>query len=672
MSGTAIQRATESQSHIPATPATTPAAAPMLQQPQPQLPSQLAGLARSNSAGARPAGPSTAQGTRRTSSAPPRVGLASSSPASSPSLSETKTEPETAWPDVEASNSKVQDHETLPEPTPAPSPQPALLSLAPESIPLPPSLALSEAGSLTTHAPDQSHIQEHPVPSRTPQTPHTPLARQSTPLMARAGELANTGSISALATPAIPLARLQGRPGDIETGGPLEPARRLDQTRSRLEALSAPIVGAFSALPGVLRAVPGVLKAAPAAINNQAALVMRNEFGSGDALKGWGANAANTLSHELLATGGTTLARELVDMGAEAIINATKLTPEQQGLGVALLFVGAAGANVMAMIHKNYRGTSIPTTNRGHMLQIAALLGSMTAAGLVGRGGANGQFGVMSTLLPSAVKSVAYLSRDVINLLVPLNGNRDDKYTRPVAGQAADVSYIGTEEAVNTGQDFAGASGVGVLDALMSHSLGLSQAVGKLTGYVGLNTVGEAIANVSVRAANEVSIGGWNSAATLQGIKDIRLQYGKYDPQKGSFQEQFFDKMAGAGIARLSLFLSLYAVTAVLGHALGNTSMAVKTQDHIGEAVGAALILAGCIPFAMSTSSKPVATPAVTVSASQPADEATLPSGPASLRSDEVVVQSGRLSAQRPALGDELTPRSSRHSISSSSHVEVP
>lgn len=401
---------------------------------------------------------------------------------------------------------------------------------------------------------------------------------------------------------------------DIESGVP-DTRTRLDQTRSRMEAFTAPV---RSAIVGT----PGALVAAPSAIMKAIALVAKNDFGPDDPWKGWGASWVNTMTHELFATGGTTITRELLSMLTEWAVKATALSPERQAFAVGTIFVGAAGANVVAMMHKKSNGTAISTTHRGHMLQITALLGSMAVAGAVGHGGENGQFGVLSTLLPAAIKSIAYLSRDLINLAVPLDGNHDALYTKPVQGQATDVSYLGTEEAVNAGQDFAGLSGVGVLDAVASHASGLGDAVGKLFSYATLNAAGEGIANVSLRVANEISAHGFSSPQALQGIKDLRLHYGKYSSDNRSFKAQFADKMAGAGLARLSLFLSLYAVTGVIAYAFGTTGLGGKTQAHLEEAIGAALIIAGCIPFAMSTSSKPAEQTSATIT-EIPADDTT-------------------------------------------------
>ncbi|MGH8778283.1 hypothetical protein [Paraburkholderia sp.] len=434
-----------------------------------------------------------------------------------------------------------------------------------------------------------------------PPPAHLRLNRQQTheSMLDRAPEL----SVMPATTRPISSTRLDNLDPDrnLEAALPLDRTNRPDRTQTRLAALTAPVREAYGA------------------VREKSLIVMKNEFSSGDWLKGWGSSIANTLTKELLVgTNPTTMARELVSMGAEAIVEAKHLTPEQQAFGVFGIFMFAAGANVLAMVHKSYKGTSIPNTQRGHMLQIATLLGTMTLAGLVGRGGKNGQFGVLSTLLPSAIKSVAYMSRDLLNLLVPLNGNRDDQYTKPVQGQATDGSYFLTEEAVNAGQDAIGMSGVSVLDALMSHSMSPGRSIGRLFGYSLLNTAGEAIANVSLRAANEVAIGGWRSRETLQNMKDLRLQYGKYSSENGSFGAQFVDKMAGPGLARLSLFLSLYAVGSVIAHAFSGTRLAAGVQNHLEEATGAALIVVGCLEFAMSTSGK---APTPTVNLSTPSTE---------------------------------------------------
>ncbi len=439
---------------------------------------------------------------------------------------------------------------------------------------------------------------------------------------------------------------------DIESGVP-DTRTRLDQTRSRMAALTAPVRGAIAATPGTLRATP-------AAIKSVLTLIAQNSFGPEEPWKGWSANWVNTMTHELLATGGTTITRELLSLLTEWAIKATSLSPERQGFAVGTIFVATAGANLIAMVHKKYQGSAIPTTHRGHMLQITALLGSMALAGVVGRGGENGQFGVLSTLLPSAIKSIAYLARDVINLVLPLDGNHDALYTRPVQGQATDVSYLGTEEAVNAGQDAVGLSGVGLLDAVGSGGTSLHDAVGKLFSYATLNAAGEGIANVSLRVANELSVHGFGSPEALKAIKDLRLSYGKYDSEKGSFAAQFGDKMAGAGIARLSLFLSLYAVTGTIAYAFGGTSLGKAVQNHLEEVIGAALIIAGCLPFAMSTSSAPAEQEPATASITEiPADD-TAPTPTV------VADPSGNLSpdtTQQPLGG--LRPASAAGSVSS-------
>ncbi|MFM0733722.1 hypothetical protein PQQ52_24900 [Paraburkholderia sediminicola] len=490
----------------------------------------------------------------------------------------------------ESSSSKAVPEETS---TPTTSSNAALTTTTQTHLTTPPPVHLT---------PSPTHLAPPPIRMNTT-TPSVPAQPQQSPLSDPRVQnfIRHTRAITSTQTPAstMQFGTVGGRHAagntDIESGVP-DTRTRLDQTRSRMAAFTTPARDAIAA-------TPGALKAALSEIMKAISVMAKNEFGPDDPWKAWSATWANTMTHELFATGGTTIARELLSMLTEWAIKATALSPERQAFAVGTIFVGAAGANVIAMMHKKNKGTAISTTHRGHMLQITALLGSMAVAGAVGQGGENGQFGVLSTLLPAAIKSIAYLSRDLINLGVPLEGNHDAQYIKPVQGQATDGSYFLTEEAVNAGQDAAGLSGVGVLDAIASHASGVGNAVGKLFSYATLNAAGEGIANVSLRVANEISIHGFGSPQALQGIKDLRLHYGKYNSAKGSFKAQVADKMAGAGIARLSLFLSLYAVTGVIAYAFGNTSLGTKVQTHLEEAIGAALIIAGCIPFAMSTSS---------------------------------------------------------------------
>jgi hypothetical protein len=387
---------------------------------------------------------------------------------------------------------------------------------------------------------------------------------------------------------------------DLEAGGP--PVRqRFDQTRSRIGAFTKPVMSLVRGAPAALAATPGMLMAAPGALKAGLIRVKNNDFGEDQPWLGWSANVVNTVVHELMGTGGTTALREMADMGMEALIEATGMTPAHQAIGVGVIFGAAVAGNVAAMYHKSKKGTATRDTYQGHMIQISSLLLSATAAGLVGKNGKKGP--ILAQILPQALKSVVYLTRDLYNLQFPLEGNHDNDYNRPILGQSYDVLYGGVEMAVNAAQD-RGLGGSGVLEALKGHTMGLKEIIGKQVGYDLANAGGESIANISVRVANEIATHGPGSKEALKGIRDLRLSWGKFSAEQSSKGSQLVDKLEGAATARLSLFLSLYAFSGVLGHLLEKSSLSPGAQQALEEVLGGIEIFAGCIPFAMSTSGK--------------------------------------------------------------------
>ncbi|WP_321816652.1 MULTISPECIES: hypothetical protein [unclassified Paraburkholderia] len=327
-------------------------------------------------------------------------------------------------------------------------------------------------------------------------------------------------------------------------------------------------------------------------------------------IKGWGANIANAFTHELLATGGATALREALASATEAVAVSAELSPEARGLLVSLLYSGAVMANGMAMVHKYHQGSASKITYAGHFAQIGLLLGTAITAGATGRGqDGHGAFGLLSTLLPSAIKSYAYLSRDVVNLLYPLKGNHDDAYKRPVRAQVIDsAGYFLNQEAVNVAQGAANLSGAGFVDGLRNHSLKLSQGIGELSGYTLANAGGEGLAAMGARAAAEVAQHGVTFTAA-KNIRDLRLTWEKMDTSEQGGWKQYADKAAGAQTARLSLFLALYAAAAVVNHFLERGDRSNGSAPSSGilsaeNALGALLIIGGCLPFAMSTATR--------------------------------------------------------------------
>jgi hypothetical protein len=272
------------------------------------------------------------------------------------------------------------------------------------------------------------------------------------------------------------------------------------------------------------------------------------------------------------------------------------------------LFATAAMGNLTAMAHKYARGTGDWKTYTGHCVQFMSLVGTAALAGSTGRNeAANGSAGLLSTLLPTAIKSYAYLSRDVLNFVRPLQGNHDAGYQHPVRAQALDNTlYFGNQFGVNMAQGASDWSATSFIDAAVSAKstpAATAKAVLGLMGYVFANVGGEGVDGLSGRALAEISTHGFTGKA-IDELKTLRVSWGKLDTSERSAKDQYFDKMAGPQIARLSLFLSLYAATAVINHAISaRTDWSPGKQAVAENALGALLIIAGCLPFAASTSS---------------------------------------------------------------------
>jgi hypothetical protein len=338
-------------------------------------------------------------------------------------------------------------------------------------------------------------------------------------------------------------------------------------------------------------------------ISNVGDMLTRNPYGAAQPLKGWTANLVNAFSHEFVATGGATLFRELCSMATEAVLDKTGAGPETRGAITASLFTAAAMGNLAAMLHKYHTGAADNKTYAGHGAQIIALIATVAAAAYTGKNDAgNGHLGQLAGILPSAIKSYAYLARDVINVFRPLEGNHDAGYERPVRGQMLnDVPYFGNQLAVNTAQGSSQWSATSYVDSLIHHTK-TNAAIKGLFGYSAANAAGEGLDAIGGRVASEISTHGFTGKA-LDELKTLRLSWGKIDTSATSTARQLGDKAAGAGIARLSLFLSLYAATAVVNHAVEGGDWSAGTKSFAENALGALLIIAGCLPFAASTSS---------------------------------------------------------------------
>ncbi|MGY6236016.1 hypothetical protein ACW910_00585 [Burkholderia ambifaria] len=339
-------------------------------------------------------------------------------------------------------------------------------------------------------------------------------------------------------------------------------------------------------------------------ISNVGDMLTQNPYGAAQPLKGWTANLVNAFSHEFVATGGATLFRELCSMATEAVLDKTGAGPETRGAITASLFTAAAMGNLAAMLHKYHTGAADNKTYAGHGAQIIALIATVATAAYTGKNDAgNGHLGQLAGILPSAIKSYAYLARDVINVFRPLEGNHDAGYERPVRGQMLnDVPYFGNQLAVNTAQGSSQWSATSYVDSLIHHTK-TNAAVKGLFGYSAANAAGEGLDAIGGRVASEISTHGFTGKA-LDELKTLRVSWGKLDTSETSTAKQLGNKAAGAGIARLSLFLSLYAATAVVNHAVeGRGDWSAGTKSFTENALGALLIIAGCLPFAASTSS---------------------------------------------------------------------
>jgi len=337
-------------------------------------------------------------------------------------------------------------------------------------------------------------------------------------------------------------------------------------------------------------------------ISNVGDMLTRNPYGAAQPLKGWTANLVNAFSHEFVATGGATLFRELCSMATEAVLDKTGAGPETRGAITASLFTAAAMGNLAAMLHKYHTGAADNKTYAGHGAQIIALIATVAAAAYTGKNDeGNGHLGQLAGILPSAIKSYAYLARDVINVFRPLEGNHDAGYERPVRGQMLnDVPYFGNQLAVNTAQGSSQWSATSYVDSVIHHTK-TNAAIKGLFGYSAANAAGEGLDAIGGRVASEISTHGFTGKA-LDELKTLRLSWGKIDTSATSTARQLGDKAAGAGIARLSLFLSLYAATAVVNHAVEGGDWSAGTKSFAENALGALLIIAGCLPFAASTS----------------------------------------------------------------------
>lgn len=159
-------------------------------------------------------------------------------------------------------------------------------------------------------------------------------------------------------------------------------------------------------------------------------------------------------------------------MATEAVLTKTQTSPEVRGGIVAGMFAFAVIGNLLAMLHKFSRGTASNTTYAGRGAQMAALVGTVAGAAVRGKNqNGNGQLGLLFTLLPAAVKSYAYLSRDIFNLMLPLESNHDEDYTKPVTSQLADSpGYFANQETVNVAQGAAQLSGAGFTASSITRS----------------------------------------------------------------------------------------------------------------------------------------------------------------------------------------------------------
>ncbi|MCA8003517.1 hypothetical protein [Burkholderia metallica] len=339
----------------------------------------------------------------------------------------------------------------------------------------------------------------------------------------------------------------------------------------------------------------------------QGGRVFGNTFDGDQALKGWSSNFINAATHEIVSTGVATALRELVGAGTEELLKRYDVSPEARAMGAAALFTVAIMGNLMALAHKYQKGIASGTTVAGHTIQTVALLGATIGAGVSARRqNGNGQFGTLSTLLPSALKAYAYTARDVINMMAPLTSNHDATFVRPVLTQSLDaVPFVANQYLVNEGQSTFGVSGAGFVDGLREHSFGVAEGMKALTSYVGSNVAGESADAIVVRLVNEVTTHGVTHHA-LDAVSKLRMHWSTIDTSSQSFRSQLADKAAGSGIARVSLFLTIYGLSAVVDHLLSGTSWSNTTKNHAENAIGALMVVAGCVGFVMSTAGKSV------------------------------------------------------------------
>ena len=406
---------------------------------------------------------------------------------------------------------------------------------------------------------------------------------------------------------------------DIDSQEPESPPETVPSSSSRVAPETRTLAAAGTSVPAVTEhtrpasaaSITSNLSAAlsrpgqiQSFISNVGDMLTQNPYGAAQPLKGWTANLVNAFSHEFVATGGATLFRELCSMATEAVLDKTGAGPETRGAITASLFTAAAMGNLAAMLHKYHTGAADNKTYAGHGAQIIALIATVAAAAYTGKNDAgNGHLGQLAGILPSAIKSYAYLARDVINVFRPLEGNHDAGYERPVRGQMLnDVPYFGNQLAVNTAQGSSQWSATSYVDSLIHHTK-TNAAIKGLFGYSAANAAGEGLDAIGGRVASEISTHGFTGKA-LDELKTLRVSWGKLDTSETSTAKQLGNKAAGAGIARLSLFLSLYAATAVVNHAVeGRGDWSAGTKSFTENALGALLIIAGCLPFAASTSS---------------------------------------------------------------------
>jgi|GEM_PF-2614318 len=434
------------------------------------------------------------------------------------------------------------------------------------------------------------HVVAHDIDSQDPESP--PKATVPSTSSRVAPETRTLGAVGTSVPAEISVAETEGtRPASAAAVTSV-----VAETEDVRPASAASISDGLSAAlsrPGQIRSF----------ISNVGDMLTQNPYGAAQPLKGWTANLVNAFSHEFAATGGATLFRELCSMATEAVLDKTGAGPETRGAITASLFTAAAMGNLVAMLHKYHTGAADKKTYAGHGAQIIALIATVAAAAYTGKNDeGNGHLGQLAGMLPSAIKSYAYLARDVINVFRPLEGNHDAGYERPVRGQMLnDVPYFGNQLAVNTAQASSQWSATSYVDSLIHHTK-TNAAIKGLFGYSAANAAGEGLDAIGGRVASEISTHGFTGKA-LDELKTLRLSWGKIDTAETSTARQLGDKAAGAGIARLSLFLSLYAASAVVSHAVeGRGDWSAGHKSFTENALGALLIIAGCLPFAASTS----------------------------------------------------------------------